>query len=208
MNIYIDPVNNNTDKQNTYRTNINRYNKAMKEGFFLEALLIDYAVMEDRLRSFLYHIGLLKNRGSHSIDCYRAKKSLKPIMETYYGKGKNSEFSYKAISGKMKIVRCTLMWADQEGYDTTDKYLTSLREQYDRYIDVDGLLATLDEIKDWCNYRNEVIHALLNKNSSSLDERLGAQAAKGMELARFLDAQVKEVKKYNRIRKSINLPDR
>ena len=36
----IDPVKNNTDKQNTYRTNISRYNKAMKEGFLLEALLI------------------------------------------------------------------------------------------------------------------------------------------------------------------------
>ena len=81
----IDPVKNNTDKQNTYRTNISRYNKAMKEGFFLEALLIDYALMEDRLRSFLYHIGLLENRDSYSIDSDRAKKSLKPVIEEYKG---------------------------------------------------------------------------------------------------------------------------
>lgn len=67
---------------------------------------------------------------------------------------------------------------------------------------------TLDEISEWCDYRNEVIHALLNKNTNSLDERLELQAEKGMELARFLDDQVKGVKKYNRIRKSINLPDR
>jgi len=204
----IDPVKNNTDKQNTYRTNISRYNKAMKEGFFLEALLIDYALMEDRLRSFLYHIGLLENRDSYSIDSDRAKKSLKPVIEEYKGEKEKSDFSYKAISGKVKIIRCTLKWADQEDYDRTDKYLAALRQQYDRYVDVDGLLMTLDNILEWCDYRNEVIHALLNKNTESLGERLEFQAKKGMELARFLDDQVKGVKKYNRIRKSINLPDR
>ena len=108
----------------------------------------------------------------------------------------------------MKIIRCTLKWADQEEYDRNDKYLTALRQQYDRYVDVDGLLMTLDEITEWCNYRNEVIHALLNKNTNSLEEHLKLRYAQGMELARFLDDQVKVVKKYNRIRKSIGLPDR
>ena len=63
----IDPVNDNKDKENTYRTNLRRYNKAMKEGFYFEAMLIDYAMMEDRLRSFLYHIGLLKYTGFYKI---------------------------------------------------------------------------------------------------------------------------------------------
>ena len=204
----IDPVKNNTDKQNTYRTNISRYNKAMKEGFLLEALLIDYALMEDRLRSFLYHIGLLNTRSSTKMNGKKAKSSLRDIVKEYKENDENDYFILDTISGKMKIIRCTLKWADQEDYDRTDKYLAALRQQYDRYVDVDGLLMTLDEIAKWCEYRNEVIHALLNKSTDSLDERLEVQAKKGMELARFLDGQVKCVKRYNRIRKSINLPDR
>ena len=180
----INPVKNNIDKQNTYRNNIARYNRAMREGFYLEALLIDYAVIEDRLRSFLYHIGLLKTKDSFKIDGGKAKESLKPIITEYKRKDENANFIYNSISGKMKIIRCTLMWAEQEDYNQEDKYLVALRRQY------------------------EVIHALLNKNMDSLYERLEAQAGKGMDLARFLDSQVKCVKKNNRIRRCINLPDR
>ena len=45
------------EKYQVYRYSMARYAKAMKEGFFFEAILIDYAMIEDRLRSFLWHAG-------------------------------------------------------------------------------------------------------------------------------------------------------
>ena len=200
----ITPVKDNTEKHFTYRVFLSKYNKAMKEGFYFEALLIDYALIEDRLRSYLYYLGLLKTRNSYKIDSDKAKRTLKPILEENKGKKENANFAY-SMSGKIKIIRCTLLWAEQEGFNENDIYLKAIRAQYDKHVDVDGMLDVLQEIQDWCKYRNEVIHALLNKNAYSQNKSIKNQAEKGMQLARFLDNQVKYLKKGNRIRKSINL---
>ena len=57
-------VGDNQEKRLTYRRWCGRYQKAMREGFYLEALLIDYALIEDALRSYLYHIGVIEARDS------------------------------------------------------------------------------------------------------------------------------------------------
>ena len=201
----IKPVTDNKDKQNSYRENLRRYNKAMQEGFYLEAILIDYAILEDRLRSYMYHLGLLNTKDSYKANGTKAKKSLKGILSDYKRNDENDSFNINSISGKIKIIRCTLLWAEQEHFDSDDKYLKVLRGQYDRYLDVDGLLETLSEIDIWRDYRNEIIHSLFNKNTYSLNEDIAVQAEKGMQLARFVDNQVKCLKKGNRIRRSINL---
>lgn len=208
MSRQILPVSDNQDKKHTYQYNIRRYNKAMKEGFYYEALLIDYAMMEDRLRSFLYHMGLLNTRDSHKADVGKVKKSLKEIMQTYKRPEENDNFNIKSISGKMKIVRCTLLWAEQELEGCNDKYLLSLRNQYDKYIDAERLLNAFDDIENWCSYRNEIIHALMNKNIESTYKDIATKAEEGMRLCRELDAQVARLKTGNRIRKSIKLQNK
>jgi hypothetical protein len=72
-------------------------------------------------------------------------------------------------------------------------------------MDVGGLLNVLEEIDTWREYRNEIIHSLLSRNIASLNEDIALQAEKGMQLARFVDYQVKCLKRGNKIRKSINL---
>ncbi len=180
----------------------------MREGFYYEALLIDYAMMEDRLRSFLYHMGLLNTRDSHKADVAKVKKSLKSIIQTYRRPKENDFFNITSISGKMKIVRCTLLWAEQELDDCEDKYLLSLRSQYDKYIDAERLMNALNDIEGWCSYRNEIIHALMNKNIESTYSDIASKAKEGMVLCRELDSQVDRLKTGNRIRRSIKLQNK
>ena len=208
MSRQISPVVDSQDKKNTYQYNIRRYNKAMKEGFYFEALLIDYAMMEDRLRSFLYHMGLLNTRESHKADVKKVKKSLKSIIQKYKRSGESDNFSIISISGKMKIIRCTLLWAEQELNSSDDSYLLVLRNQYDKYIDTERFINTLNEIENWCAYRNEIIHALMNKNVESTYQDLAHQATEGMRLCRELDNQVGRLKTGNRIRKSMKLQNK
>ena len=68
------PVSNNTDKQRTYKENCAKYKKAIQGEFYFEAMLISYAMLEDRLRSFLYHIGALKTRTSKGVSCGKTEK--------------------------------------------------------------------------------------------------------------------------------------
>ena len=56
----IKPVQNNKEKQETYRYHLGRYNCAMRNGFFFEALIIVYALLEDRLIAFLYYCGIFQ----------------------------------------------------------------------------------------------------------------------------------------------------
>lgn len=58
----IAPVKDNLDKQRTYAKQKGRYKSAMSNEFYLEAIMIDYALLEDRFRSMLYHMGFLSNR--------------------------------------------------------------------------------------------------------------------------------------------------
>lgn len=200
----IKPVIDNFDKQRTYRMHKGRYKRAMENEFFFEALLIDYALMEDRLRSMIYHMGFLKNR-----TCYQIWKQknvcLREIVAKYKNKKEDCRLSIKNISGKMKIVRCVLKWAAYAEEDCrNDRHLSALKSQCER-LDIVGLLDALDELHEWCDYRNEVIHALMNKNLESLSEELKEHAEKGMRLADILDKQERIIKKGDRIRKSANL---
>ena len=202
----IQPVSDNKDKQKTYAENMVKYKKAMVGEYYFEAILIDYAMLEDRLRSFLYYIALLKSKESYKADNTPVKAKIKAIVGEYKDKDENDSLTISSISGKIKIVRSTLKWAVNTCETDNDLYLTILKKQYEGTLDIGDVLDRLIDISNWCAYRNEVIHALLNKNTGSLMQELPMQAERGMELARFMDDQVKKLKKGNVIRRRLKLP--
>lgn len=203
----IKAVSGNKDKQRTYKENCAKYKKAIQEEFYFESMLITYAMIEDRLRSFLYHIGALNDRQSKSANCKKTKQQLRKIVSIYKrGKKENDSLGITNISGKIKIIRCTLEWAStvNGGYED-DKYLMALKNHYEGNIDIYEMLETLEELCNWLDYRNEIMHALLNKNIDSLHSKLKERTLQGMELARKIDIFVSRVKRRNYIRRSINL---
>ena len=56
----MEPVINNMQKYENYREQMGRLKKAMSNGFYLEAIFIEYAIIEDRLESVLRHSGKWK----------------------------------------------------------------------------------------------------------------------------------------------------
>ena len=202
----IAPVLDNRDKFLTYRQWCGRYARAMREGFYFEAMLIDYALMEDALRSYLYHVGVIAERSSKRA-CKKANP-LRGLIATYLPKEK-TDLGISTISGKMKIVRTTLLWhLDDTKAVPDDPYLKVLDKQHSERIDAVGFLDLLKRVDAWRDYRNEVMHALMSKNLAALDEHLAEKCEEGMALARELQAQVKRVKYGNRIRRSMKLPVR
>lgn len=201
----ITPVANNIEKQEAYRTQMQRYKTAIKYGFFLEAIMIDYAMIEDRMRSLLFHVAFLYDRKAK-----KAWKKTRPyftkFVQEYKTDVENTFIGISNISGKIKIIRSMLCWVSETsgGYQD-DKILVVLKYKCEE-LDIGGILDTLNEIEDWCKYRNEIVHALLNKNTSSVYSELEELAEKGMEYARFIDSQVRILKKDNYIRKQLGLP--
>lgn len=202
----IKPVSSAKDKQRTYSEQMTRYNKAIRGEFYLEALLIDYAMLEDRLYAILYHMAFIANRKTLKI-WKKTKPYFSSIVEKYKDPEEALTISAAKMNSKLKVVRCILRWAsttERSRFETP--YLCALKHQCER-LDIAVFLSILDKIEQWCSYRNEVIHALLNKNTDSLYSELKTQATCGMEYARFLDAQEKLIKRGNKIRKSVNAPN-
>ena len=195
----IEPIQNNYEKYLTYKIQLGRYKKAINNGFYFEALLIDYAMLEDRLLAFLYHIGAIDNRYISIKITGRTKKYLREI----YGEG---PINLSNISGKIKLIRAVLKWAEvDEEIAHSQKYQYTLKKQCREQLDIPEFFAKLDEIDNWKDYRNEVIHALMNKNSTSLYAQIKQKASEGMDLARYIDKQTAKIKKGNYIRRSAKL---
>ena len=75
-------VKDNTEKQEAYRKQLGRYRRALNNEFYFEAMLIVYAMIEDRLRSFLYYIGALRKADDPKLNVKQTKAILRRL---YFG---------------------------------------------------------------------------------------------------------------------------
>ena len=161
-------VKDNTEKQEAYRKQLGRYRRALNNEFYFEAMLIVYAMIEDRLRSFLYYIGALRKADDPKLNVKQTKAILRRL---YFGSDEDAfgqKMDLGQISTKEKLIRNTLTWALEYEGIPEETYLAVLKSEYEG-LDIGGLLTTLDQIDIWREYRNEIIHGLLNKNVTSVD---------------------------------------
>lgn len=200
----IKAVNNNKEKYQTYAKLTGRYKAALRYEFYYEGLVIDYALIEDRLRSYLYYIGILKNRNATRVN-QKVKEDLLPIIQEYKNEKENDIFSINTISGKIKIVRSILRWSAETTENYSDNaYLKALKSACEG-TDIGMLLELLDEIDEWRDYRNEIVHGLMNKNLDSLYDDIEKRVLDGKRYSEVLDNQLRYIKKGNTIRKELGL---
>ena len=198
-------VKDNSDKQVTYREQLGKYKRALNNEFYFEALLIVYAVLEDRMRSFLYYIGAVRRADSTKLNVSRTKSILRRL---YFGSDEEAEgkrIDLTQISAKQQLIASTITWTLEYEGVPEESYLAILKDQYESCLNMDSFLSTLDAINDWRDYRNEIIHGLLNKNVESINAELKEQVEKGMGYARFVDSQVKALKRKDLIRKTMKI---
>lgn len=76
---------NNMQKYENYKEQFKRLNRALANGFNLEAVFIEYAIMEDRTESILRHTGAyeayLKKRGRYSATIESKVKYIAKLAE-------------------------------------------------------------------------------------------------------------------------------
>ena len=198
--VEIKNVNNNKEKYETYTTFMDKYNLAMKNEFYFETIFISYAMLEDRFKSFLFHIGAIKNMDSFTLDIDETKHLLGNIYFEYGFKDYKDRRSFdkidlEKITGKRRMVVALFKWAKFTKYqkERTD-YLNKLKElillfDYTEYMD---LFSSLNK---WVNFRNKLIHDLMNKNCGSVNKLLKDKAEAGLSYARCIDKLVVKARK-------------
>lgn len=207
--VKIERVSDNSEKMLTYAEAKRRYKRAVDEGFYFEALLISYALIEDRLTSLLYHIGALEQR-THQRVCRRSKKNgLEHIVRLVDHKGSPDveiKMSVKGMTNKASIFKSTLRWSQIDGEQGCETdYLRTLRQQYRDRVDVGEAMRLLDELAEWQKTRNEIVHGLAAKNMEALYAVLPSHCEAGMLLFGRLDRLCRDVQHGNRIRRSLKM---
>ncbi len=162
----ISQVKDNMDKYRTYTNLMERYKKALDEQFYFEALIITYAMLEDRLRSMLYYMGTFDTRNCPDVS-EKAKQDLTVILHNKFGE--NAGFNLNNITGKMNHIEAVIVWVESanENENEYSLYLRELKSLMES-VDVDDVLRIFKEMEKWLKFRNEIIHASLNKNIEAL----------------------------------------
>ena len=193
------------DKQYAYQWQIEQYHKAMDCGFYFEAFIIDYALLEDRLRQALYDIGLTQTEFDYEVtdsDSERVK-AFKDIVKNYRERENlDNRMNIKIIKNigvKRNIVAAVFQYArnseNENSDDAVKRTLYQALHDEARCDEVLTLLNGRDEndvncIRGWCGYRDEITHALMNKNVDSLLKEVADKARDGFLFFRKLDNYV------------------
>lgn len=188
-------VKDNKEKQKTYTEVMTQYKRAVEGGFFGEAMMIDYAVMEDRLRSLLFHIGALKSRESFRVDNAYFIEQFTLNAKTDKNGSIYSEMS--SISQKLNIMKKVVKYTIEH---LENRYCLELWDTLGGEIEILWMQDELKIIENWKDPRNEIVHALLNKNTDEVNARYETICKEGKKLGEYLNTQVKKAKKNPKLR--------
>lgn len=202
MSKEIQTAENTAAKHDTYTSLLSRHKKAIQYQFFFEALLIDYAMLEDRLNAFLWAAGVINDFNQPKFGVKKNKAQLRRIYHTYLGEEKQPNF--RNISCKIEMT-LALIHFGKTSYDEDDRYLSELHKAL-QDLDLTKLEEALLVLDEWREYRNAVIHGAMSKNIYSLYENLEEYAVNGLSYARTIDNESKKLKRRQNVRKSVKLP--
>ena len=142
------------EKYGNYKEQMDRLKKAMDNHFLLEAVFIEYAIMEDRCESLLRHSGVFNPKKHKMIS-----KKLKSLEELT---GNNASLIRKYISAE--LLQQISAWKDER-----NRLIHALMKQS----------LTSEEIEDLAEQGRKIVKTLCSKATSY--KRALERAQKRME---------------------------
>lgn len=198
----IQQVTDNKEKGESYRENFKRYNKAKASSFYFECLWILYAMIEDRTSAFLYYIGFTSESKRSSVTgTKRIKKEIREILKI---EQPNAKYQFNTLHGKFTRIKEIIAWCKEENKTSSDykKTLVKVLHPIANSTDFENVLNYLES--EWREKRNQLTHALFNKNSDAALNELQLLVENGYVAIRQVDAIVRTIKKV-RIRKKFRI---
>lgn len=189
-------------KADNYRNSISRYNRALKEGFHLECIMLVYNFLEDRFTDFFVKIDFAKPNNNKVIFNKYRKMDLISLDVP------KNRCSLDKLSNKIDIVKTIVRSIDgPNDYDSVHLRATInvLRRTRVNEMLTDSFFEALDS---WRNERNKTIHDLMNAKAIN-DDHLKGLAVTGFALFRTIDkcdARIKDKTKQEitRLKKQLH----
>lgn len=105
-----EPIITNMEKYQNYKTQFERLNRAMRNAFYLEAIVIEYAIMEDRTRAILGYEGnqIIPNNEKEFIGITRKIKKIKNLSQNK--KSVIARYFANNLKNKIDLMDEILIW--------------------------------------------------------------------------------------------------
>jgi len=187
---------NGKEKQRSHAYLNRKYNQAIKDGFYFEALMIVYNLVEDRLIALLHYAGVVSRDAEKLYVTKRTRASIRKLLD----KKEKSIIDVKNISVKIDILHAFCVAKSGE-----DDYVNAVKKQIDQSITADALCNLLGRCTKWKDIRNKFVHGLANKNPYDVEAYALEVAVEGHKIARDIDNLVGRFSKNNRIRKDFKI---
>ncbi|GEM_PF-4718219 len=171
-------VENNKQKQANYQKLMTGYRTAIDKGFYAEAELIVYAFIEDRLRSLLFYVGATNTWNS---------QSLSDDVTAIVGQVSSLNNMETKIDVLRKLIKATRIQTVASPFATASANKFTKEQKT-------LLLATFKKIDKWRSFRNEIVHAIFNKDLDELTAKFRGHVEEGYALGRTLDSVMKRKK--------------
>lgn len=197
-NSCIETIESGNEKAGVYSYQMKRYQLAIQHEFYFEAIVISYAMIEDRLLAFLHYAGVIDRRTctqNHQAKqrirvCKQAQKQINILLKNK----ENYTMSLDSINSKIRIIDALMNLPEENN----DPYLNLVRAQIDRTIDREKFKTLFQDLNTWLKPRNQIIHALMNKRTNDVLERQSDIAETGYNIGRTLDDFVAKFKAGNK----------
>lgn len=189
------------EKGISFSENFKHYNKAKESGFYFECLWILYAMLEDRVSAFLYYLGFTKtDNADQATDCEKIRLQIRQMLNLAENKKK---FSIGTLNQKLSKIVDVFAWCDS--IEPNADYQKAVKKAIQRVSKNQDFLDALKYMKDeWCDKRNQLVHALFNKDPQAVILELQPLVEQGYMAVRKMDNAVKQLKR-SKIRERFNI---
>ena len=169
-----------------YSYTIGRLQRAVKNGYCYDAIMLEYAMIEDRITEILYDCGIVNRTQSGLKVTNRSRKPLRKLLTIK----ENGAFGINNIQTRIDILKRLT----SDDIDFSDHF--SFLQSYIRMkMDEEEFLALLSSVEEWKYQRNGFVHGLMEKVPYGIDEHAMRLADTGYKLFRKLDNVSRKIEK-------------
>ena len=155
-------ISNANEKNEIYKVLISKYQKAIKHEYHFEAMMILYAIIEDRTTSFLYHIGFTSEN-----EKAKASNTTKQYIISILGSEKKRNNPFKNLHDKLNSIKIILNYGNKSqcvvGENTymsdLQKFVRIKAKETKTFKKLSDAISELDKFRE---LRNKLTHDLCN----------------------------------------------
>ena len=173
-------------KHDMYTDTISKLDRAIELGFYYEAIMLEYALIEDRLTEMLDFLGIV-NRKEKSLSV--TAKMRKPLR-TLLGLNSTARIGIQNINTKLNVLS---LLANRT--EDTEELIAYSAVYLQKKVEREKFTSTLECVRKWKDDRNTYVHGLMDKVPYDLEPQLDDLVRSGKKLFRELDSYAKKLKK-------------